>query len=46
MKIAFAGGGTAGHLMVGLSTAEEIRSRFNEAEIIFLAQTKNLKNDV
>ena len=42
MKIAFAGGGTAGHLMVGLSTAEEIRSRFNEAEIIFFGTDKKL----
>ena len=43
MKIAFAGGGTAGHLMVGLSTAEEIRSRFNEAEIIFLGTDKKFE---
>jgi len=43
MKIAFAGGGTAGHLMVGLSTAEEIRSRFNEAEIIFFGTDKEFE---
>ena len=43
MKIAFAGGGTAGHLMVGLSTAEEIRSRFNEAEIIFFGTDKKFE---
>ncbi|HHT9146294.1 MAG: undecaprenyldiphospho-muramoylpentapeptide beta-N-acetylglucosaminyltransferase [Candidatus Brocadiaceae bacterium] len=43
MKIAFAGGGTAGHLMVGLSTAEEIRSRFSEAEIIFFGTDKEFE---
>ncbi|MBI2469860.1 MAG: undecaprenyldiphospho-muramoylpentapeptide beta-N-acetylglucosaminyltransferase [Planctomycetes bacterium] len=43
MKIAFAGGGTAGHLMVGLSTAEEIRSRFDEAEIIFFGTDKKFE---
>ena len=43
MKVIFAGG-TGGHLMVGLSVAEEIRSRFHEAEIIFLELIKNLKN--
>src|SRR4030066_686147 len=43
MKVAFAGGGTAGHLMVGLSTAEEIRSRFNEAEIIFFGTDKEFE---
>ena len=43
MKVAFAGGGTAGHLMVGLSTAEEIRSRFNEAEIIFFGTDKKFE---
>lgn len=43
MKIAFAGGGTAGHLMVGLSTAEEIRSRFSEAEIVFFGTEKEFE---
>lgn len=43
MKIAFAGGGTAGHLMVGLSTAEEVRSRFNEAEIVFFGTDKKFE---
>lgn len=45
MKVIFAGGGTGGHLMVGLSTAEEICSRFHEAEIIFWGRAKNLKSD-
>lgn len=43
MKIAFAGGGTAGHLMVGLSTAEELRSRFSEAEIIFFGTDREFE---
>lgn len=43
MKVVFAGGGTGGHLMAGLSTAEEIRSRFHEAEIIFFGTDKKLE---
>jgi hypothetical protein len=46
MKVIFAGGGTGGHLMVGLSAAEEIRSRFHDAEIVFLDLIKNLSGDV
>lgn len=40
MKVVFAGGGTGGHLMAGLSTAEEIHSRFQNAEIIFFGTNK------
>lgn len=43
MKIVFAGGGTGGHLMVGLSTAEEIRSRFHGAEIVFFGTDKKFE---
>ena len=43
MKIIFAGGGTGGHLMVGLSIAEEIRSRFQESEIIFFGTDKKFE---
>jgi len=43
MKVIFAGGGTGGHLMVGLSVAEEIRSRFHEAEIIFFGTDKKFE---
>lgn len=43
MKIIFAGGGTGGHFMAGLSTAEEIRSRFHEAEIIFFGSDKKFE---
>lgn len=43
MKIIFAGGGTGGHLMVGLSIAEEIRSRFHESEIIFFGTDKKFE---
>ncbi len=43
MKAIFAGGGTGGHLMAGLSAAEEIRSRFHEAEIIFFGTDKEFE---
>lgn len=43
LKVIFAGGGTGGHLMVGLSTAEEICSRFKEAEIMFFITDKKLE---
>lgn len=35
MQVVFAGGGTGGHLMAGVATAEEIRSRFPGAKISF-----------
>ncbi|OQY99936.1 MAG: undecaprenyldiphospho-muramoylpentapeptide beta-N-acetylglucosaminyltransferase [Candidatus Brocadia sp. UTAMX2] len=43
MKVIFAGGGTGGHLMVGLSAAEEIRSRFHDAEIVFFGSDKKFE---
>lgn len=43
MKVIFAGGGTGGHLMAGLSTAEEILSRFDGAEIIFFGTDKKFE---
>ncbi len=43
MRVVFAGGGTGGHLMVGLSTAEEIRSRFSDAEVVFFGTGKKLE---
>ncbi|MEP9411203.1 MAG: undecaprenyldiphospho-muramoylpentapeptide beta-N-acetylglucosaminyltransferase [Candidatus Brocadia sp.] len=43
MKVIFAGGGTGGHLMAGLSTAEEIHSRFRGAEIIFFGTDKEFE---
>ena len=44
MKMVFAGGGTGGHLMVGLSTAEEISSRYHNAQIYFLGRIKALNS--
>lgn len=43
MKVVFAGGGTGGHLMVGLSTAEEVCSRFRDAEIVFFGTDKKFE---
>ena len=40
MKIVFAGGGTGGHLMAGLSIAQEISSRFPGTRIIFFGTNK------
>jgi UDP-N-acetylglucosamine--N-acetylmuramyl-(pentapeptide) pyrophosphoryl-undecaprenol N-acetylglucosamine transferase len=40
MKVVFAGGGTGGHLMAGLSIAQEISSRFPGTRIIFFGTNK------
>ena len=40
MKVIFAGGGTGGHLIAGLSIAQEISSRFPGAHIIFFGTNK------
>jgi len=41
LKIIFAGGGTGGHLMAGLSIAQEISSRFLGTRIIFFGTNRN-----
>ena len=43
MRVVFAGGGTGGHLMVGLSTAEEICARFRDSEIVFFGTDKKFE---
>ncbi len=40
MKIIFAGGGTGGHLLAGLSIAQEISSRFPGTRIIFFGTNR------
>jgi UDP-N-acetylglucosamine--N-acetylmuramyl-(pentapeptide) pyrophosphoryl-undecaprenol N-acetylglucosamine transferase len=40
LKVIFAGGGTGGHLIAGLSIAEEITSRFPNAEVVFLGTSR------
>ena len=40
MKVVFAGGGTGGHLMAGLSIAQEISSRLPDTRIIFFGTNK------
>ena len=40
MKIVFAGGGTGGHLMAGLSIAQEISSRFPSTRVIFFGTNR------
>ncbi len=40
MKIVFAGGGTGGHLLAGLSIAQEISSRFPGTRIIFFGTNR------
>ncbi|MGR3178973.1 MAG: undecaprenyldiphospho-muramoylpentapeptide beta-N-acetylglucosaminyltransferase [Candidatus Anammoxibacter sp.] len=40
MKVVFAGGSTGGHLMTGLSLAQEIKATYPESEILFFATSK------
>ncbi|MFQ5964478.1 MAG: undecaprenyldiphospho-muramoylpentapeptide beta-N-acetylglucosaminyltransferase [Candidatus Scalinduaceae bacterium] len=40
MKIIFAGGGTGGHLVAGISIADEILLRFPDTDIVFLGTDK------
>ena len=43
MKVLFATGGTAGHINPALSTAQEIKSRFPNAEILFVGTKDKLE---
>lgn len=45
MRIIFAGGGTGGHLIAGISAAEEIRMRFHNAEIMFCGTEKKFEEE-
>ena len=46
MRIAFAGGGTAGHLMPGVTVATELMKRFPDADIVFLGTQGDLEKRV
>jgi UDP-N-acetylglucosamine--N-acetylmuramyl-(pentapeptide) pyrophosphoryl-undecaprenol N-acetylglucosamine transferase len=35
MKLIFAGGGTGGHLLVGLGVAEEVKTQLPDSKILF-----------
>ncbi|MGR3320032.1 MAG: undecaprenyldiphospho-muramoylpentapeptide beta-N-acetylglucosaminyltransferase [Candidatus Anammoxibacter sp.] len=43
MKVVFAGGSTGGHLMAGLSLAQEIKTVYPESEILFFATSKHFE---
>ena len=43
MKILFAAGGTGGHINPALSTAQEIRSRYPDAEILFVGTADKME---
>ncbi len=43
MKLIFAGGGTGGHLLVGLGVAEEVKTQFPDSKILFFVTGKDLE---
>ncbi len=43
MRLIFAGGGTGGHLLVGLGIAEEVKTQFPDSKILFLVTGKDLE---
>lgn len=43
MRLIFAGGGTGGHLLVGLGVAEEVRTQFPDSRILFFVTGKDLE---
>ena len=46
LRIAFAGGGTGGHLMPGLTVARKIAERLPEAEIVFFGTQGGLEQRI
>lgn len=46
MRVVFAGGGTGGHLMPGLSLAEEFQLLWPDAEITFVGTRREIENDI
>ena len=46
IRVVFAGGGTGGHLMPGLSLAEELRRRHPAVRVTFVGTRRQIENDI
>jgi UDP-N-acetylglucosamine--N-acetylmuramyl-(pentapeptide) pyrophosphoryl-undecaprenol N-acetylglucosamine transferase len=46
MRVAFAGGGTGGHLMPGVTVAKELMKKFPDADVVFFGTQGDLEKKV
>ena len=46
LTVLFAGGGTGGHLMPGLSVAENLRNRFPDTRAVFVGTSKRMEKEI